>query len=94
MPWFWDLMQLSTEIPLPVSRTLLKQSHNYVFHSMSTSTPGVQEWTAARTTSTLLKWQRELLPLRDRQQGPSTSQSGPYLTDGAEKIQWISLLPL
>ena len=33
MPWFWDLVQLSTEIPLqlPVSRTLLKQSHNYVF---------------------------------------------------------------
>ena len=35
MPWFWDLVQLSTEIPLqlPVSKTLLKQSHNYVFHS-------------------------------------------------------------
>ena len=37
------LVQLSTEIPLqlPVSRTLLKQSHNYVFHSISTSAPGV-----------------------------------------------------
>ena len=35
MPWFWNLVQLSTEIPLqlPVSRTILKQSHNYVFHS-------------------------------------------------------------
>ena len=35
MPWFWNLVQLSTEIPLqlPVSRTLLKQSHSYVFHS-------------------------------------------------------------
>ena len=35
MPWFWDLVQLSTKIPLqlPVSITLLKQSHNYVFHS-------------------------------------------------------------
>ena len=35
MPWFWDLVQLSTEVPLqlPVSRTFLKQSHNYVFHS-------------------------------------------------------------
>ena len=35
MPWFWDLVQLSTDIPLqlPVSTTLLKQSHNYVFHS-------------------------------------------------------------
>ena len=43
MPWFWDLVQFSTEIPLQltVSTTLLKQSHNYVFHSISTSTPGV-----------------------------------------------------
>ena len=34
-PWFWDLVQLSTEIPLQLSMstTLLKQSHNYVFHS-------------------------------------------------------------
>ena len=32
-PWFWDLVQLSTEIPLqvPVSTTLLILSHNYVF---------------------------------------------------------------
>ena len=39
MPWCWDLMQLSTEIPLqlPVSRTLLKQSHNYVLHSNPTT---------------------------------------------------------
>ena len=31
IPWFWDLVQLSTEIPLqlPVSTTLLKQSHFY-----------------------------------------------------------------
>ena len=35
MPWFWDLVQLSMLIPLqiPVSRTLLRQSHNYMFHS-------------------------------------------------------------
>ena len=34
MPWLWDLVQLSTEIPLqlPVSTTLLRQSHNQVFH--------------------------------------------------------------
>ena len=42
----------------------------------------------------LWRWQRELLPLRDCQQGPSTSQSGPYLKNGAEKIRWISPLPL
>ena len=31
MPWFWDLVQVSTEIP--VSMTLLKQSYKYVFHN-------------------------------------------------------------
>ena len=99
MPWFWDLVQLSTEIPLqlPVSKTLLKQSHNYVFHSnpqhlnLHALCVGVA---SSKNKASLWKWQRELLPLRDRQQGPSTSQSGPYLRDGAEKIRWISPLPL
>ena len=41
MPWFWDLVQLSTEIPLqlPVSTTLLKQSHKYVSQQPSTPPP-------------------------------------------------------
>ena len=30
-------------------KSLLKQSHNYVFHNISTSKPGVWEWTAPRT---------------------------------------------
>ena len=32
------------------------------------------------------------LNLRGHQQGPSTSESGPYLRNGAEKIRWISPL--
>ena len=32
-----------------------------------------------KNKATLWRWQRELLPLRGHQQGPSTSQSGPYL---------------
>ena len=44
--------------------------------------------------ASLWRWQRELLPLRGHQQRPSTSQSGPYLRNGAEKIRWISPLPL
>ena len=43
--------------------------------------------------TSLWRWQRELLHLRG-QQGPSTSQSGPYLRNGAEKIRWISPLHL
>ena len=99
MPWFWDLVQLSTKVPLqlPVLRTLLKQFHNYVFHSnpqhlnLHTWCLGVD---SSKNKASLWRWQRELLPLRDRQQGPSTNQSGPYLRNGAEKIWWISPLPL
>ena len=36
----------------------------------------------------------QLLPLKGHQQGPSTSQSGPYLRNDAEKIWWTSPLPL
>ena len=92
MPWFWDLMQLSIEIPLqlPMSRTLLKQAHNYVFHSNPRHL-NLHAWClgldSSKNKASLWRWQRELLPLRDRQQGPSTSQSGPFLRNGAEKIR-------
>ena len=78
MPWFWDLVQLSTEIPLqlPVSRTLLKQSHNYVFHN-NPQHLNLHNWClgvdSSKNKASLWRWQRELMPLRDRQQGPSTS---------------------
>ena len=99
MPWFWDLVQLSTEIPLqlPVSTTLLKQSHNKVFYNnphhlnLHAWSLGVQ---SSKYKASLWKWQRELLPLKGHQQGPSTNQSGSYLRNGTKKIWWISPLPL
>ena len=45
---------------------------------------------SSKNKTSLWRWQTELLPLRGHQQGPSTSQTGPYLRNGAEKIQWIS----
>ena len=66
MSWFWDLVQLSTEIPLqlPVSTTLLKQSHNYVFHSNSHL--NLHTWylgvDSSKNKASLWRWQRELLP--------------------------------
>ena len=90
MPWFWDLVQLSTEIPLQlsVSTTLLKQSHNYVFHN-NPQHLNFHAWClgvdSSKNKASLWRWQRELLHLRGHQQGPSTSQSGPYLRNGAEK---------
>ena len=41
---------------------------------------------SSKNKASLWRWQRELLPLRGHQQGPSASQSGPYLRNGAEKI--------
>ena len=99
IPWFWDLVQLSTEIPLqlPVSTTLLKQSHNYVFNS-NPQHLNLHAWClgvdSSKNKAFLWRWQRELLPLKGHQEGPSTSQCGPYLRNGAEKIRWISPLPL
>ena len=99
IPWFWDLVQLSTEIPLqlPVSRTLLKQFHNYVFHS-DPKRLNLHAWCLgvdiSKNKAFLWRCQRELLPLRDCQQGPSRSQSRPYLRNGVEKIRWIFPLPL
>ena len=99
MPWFWDLVQLSTEIPLqlPVSTTFLMQSHNYVFHS-NPQHLNLHAWCLgvdnSKNKASLWKWQRELLHLSGHQQVPSTNQSGPYLNNGAEKIRWISPLHL
>ena len=80
MPWFWDLVQLSTEIPLqlPVSTTLLKQSHKYVFHN-NPQQLNLHAWCLgadnSKNKASLWRWQRELLLLSGHQQGPSTSQS-------------------
>ena len=49
---------------------------------------------SSKNKTSMWRWQRELLPLRGHQQGPSTSQSGPYLRNGAEKIWWVSPLHL
>ena len=68
MPWFWDLVQLSTDIPLqlPMSRTLLKQSQNYVFHS-NLQHLNLHAWCLGVDSSKnkvfLWRWQRELLSL-------------------------------
>ena len=65
---------------LPVSTTFLKQSHNYVFHS-NPQYLNLHAWClgvdSSKNKASLWRWQRELLPLKDHQQRPTTSQSGP-----------------
>ena len=82
MPWFWDLVQLSTEIPqqLPVSTTPLKQSHNYVFHS-NPQHLNLHAWCLGvdsyKNKASLWRWQRELLHLRGHQQDHLQVKVGP-----------------
>ena len=93
--WFWDLVHLSVEIPLqlPPSLNLLKQSSNQVFHN-NPQYLDLHAWCLGVSNSkskvSLLRWQRELLPLKGPQQDLFTKQSGPFLKNGAEKIRWMS----
>ena len=56
----------------PVLMTLLKQSHNYVFHSNPQHLT-LHAWClgvdSSKNKASLWRWQRELLPLRGHQQG-------------------------
>ena len=43
---------------------------------------------SSKNKVSLWKWQREILLLKEYQQGQSTKQSGPYLKNGVERIRW------
>ena len=62
---------------------------HYVFHN-NPQHLNLHAWCLgmdnSKNKASLWRWQRELLHLRGHQQGPSTTQSGPYLRNGAEKI--------
>ena len=99
-PWDMDALVLGPSAALnrdPTSTSSVKQSHNYMFHS-NLQHLNLHAWClgadSSKNKASLWRWQRKLLPLRDRRQGPFISQSGPYLRNGAEKIWWISPLPL
>ena len=65
-PWFWDLVELSLDIPrqLPPMHTLLKQPLNNHYHANPTSLNlhvwylGIQH---SKNMASLQKWQKELL---------------------------------
>ena len=99
MPWFWDLVQLNRD---PTSATSVNNPSQTVpqlcvSQQSTTSQPPrlvsrsgqLQEQGFSVEVA-----QRELLPLRGHQQEPSINQSEPNLKNGAEKIRWISPLPL
>ena len=82
---------LSRDVHSPVEDHDMVPSLSHNIKSQTHSR--VSEW-SSKNKASLWRWHRELLPLRGHQQRPSTSQSGPYLRNGAEKIWWISPLHL
>ena len=99
MPWFWDLVNMSTQIPLLLPRVsnLITQPfnqcphrdlpnlnlHAWLLEPLPSSKPGSRQ-----------KWQQELRLLKDALPEPFMNQSGPFLSDGVRKIRWTSELPL
>ena len=99
MPWFWDLVNMSAQIPLllPQVSNLITQPfnqcphqdlpnlnlHAWLLEPLPSSKPGSRQ-----------KWQQELRLLKDALPEPFMNQSGPFLSDGVRRIRWTSELPL
>ena len=99
MPWFWDLVSMSVQIPLslPKVKNLLTQPFNQCPHR-DLFNLNVHAWLLEpqpfNRQDSLAKWQHELKLLRDAQPELSTSQSGLFFSDGVRRIRWTSGLPL
>ena len=99
MPWFWDLVDLSVQIPfrLPLVRDLVTQPFNGMVHRNLTNL-NLHAWLLealpSRNAGSLMKWQQELRLLREAQPEPYISQSGPFFLNGASHTRWTSGRPL
>ena len=99
MSWFWDLVDLSTRLPLrlPLWVDLLTQTFSNRLHNNLTylnlhawhleSVLKVQEDSQRR-------WRSELRSLSDTPRGESMNQGGPYLGSGVRRVRWTSQIPL
>ena len=98
MPWFWDLVKLSVQIPfsLPMQRDLVTQPFNGMVHrNLNLNLHAwLLESLPSKNKVSLMRWQEELRLLTEAQPEPSTSQSGPFLLNGVSHTRWISGHPL
>ena len=96
MPWFWDLVALSSQIPLCLPN-LLTQPFNQIPHRNLTN-QNLHAWLLepqrSRSRASLQQWQQELRLLKEDQPDQSMRQSGPFLQNGASLIRWTSGHPL
>ena len=95
MLWFWDLVDLSSQIPLclPNHPDLVTQHFNKPRHRDLTSL-NLHAWLLeprqSRSMGSLAQWRHELRLLKDGQPEQSTRQSGPFLLDGVKQVRWTS----
>ena len=95
MPWFWDLVAMSSQIPLclPNIPNLVSQPFNQVLHR-NLSNLNLHAWLLepqqSRSRASLRQWQHELRLLKEDQPDLSMRQSGPFLQSGASVIRWTS----
>ena len=95
MPWFWDLVAMSNQIPLclPSIPNLVSQPFNQVLHR-NLSNLNLHAWLLepqqSRSKASLRQWQQELRLLKEDQPDLSMRQSGPFLQSGASVIRWTS----
>ena len=95
MPWFWDLVAMSSQIPLclPNIPNLVSQPFNQVLHR-NLSNLNLHAWLLepqrSRSRASLRQWQHELRLLKEDQPDLSMRQSGPFLQSGASVIRCTS----
>ena len=95
MPWFWDLVAMSSQIPLclPNLPNLVTQPFNQSLHRNLSNLnlhACILEPQQSRSRASLRQWQHELRLLKEGQPDPSMRQSGPFLQSGASVIRWTS----
>ena len=99
MPWFWDLVDLSSQIPLclPNHPDLVTLPFNKARPRDPTSL-NLHAWLLeprqSRSRGSLAQWRHKLRLLKDVQPEQSMRQSGPFLLDGVKQVRWTSGLHL
>ena len=98
MPWFWDLVAMSSQIPLSLTYlSNLTQPFNQTPYR-NLSNINLHAWLLkpqqSRRRASLRQWQHELRLLRGDQPDQSIRQSGPFLQSGASIIRLTSGHPL
>ena len=95
MPWFWDLVTMSSQVPLslPNLPSLLTQPFNQIPHRNLTNL-NLHAWLLepqlSKNRASLRQWQQELRLLKEDLPDQSMRRSGPFLQSGASLIRWTS----